>query len=167
MQRKLPLLTADNRDFWTGGAVQELRIYFCPSCSRLFHPPAPLCPRCAGFDVYAKVVSGTGRILTFTINYQDWVPGLQTPYVVAIVELDEDTDIQPAARQGLSGSPAAIFISSSRAVRSLQKLPAPRAATRSPSLSLQKRSLPNSLRQDHSRCVAWCSGYSRVKPIAA
>jgi uncharacterized OB-fold protein len=94
MQRKLPLLTADNRDFWTGGAVQELRIYFCSSCSRLFHPPAPLCPRCAGFDVYAKVVSGAGRILTFTINYQAWVPGLQTPYVVAIVELDEDTDIR-------------------------------------------------------------------------
>jgi uncharacterized OB-fold protein len=94
MQRKLPLVTADNRDFWTGGAAKELRIHFCRDCSRLFHPPAPLCPRCAGFDVYPKVVCGTGRILTFTINYQAWVAGLQTPYVIAIVELDEDDDIR-------------------------------------------------------------------------
>jgi uncharacterized OB-fold protein len=39
-------------------------------------------------------VSGGGTVATFTINHQPWYPGFDPPYVIAMVELDE----QPALR---------------------------------------------------------------------
>jgi uncharacterized OB-fold protein len=39
-------------------------------------------------------VSGHATVATFTINHQPWIPGFDPPYVVAIVEIDE----QPSVR---------------------------------------------------------------------
>lgn len=66
-----------------------LNVYHCDACRHLFHPPAPLCPRCASSYVGAKPVSGRGKVVSFTINHQAWLPDLPVPYVVAIVELAE------------------------------------------------------------------------------
>lgn len=94
MPRKLPALNADNRAFWQGGEQGELLIHHCTSCSRYFHPPAPLCPHCASFEVAPKTVSGKGKVLSYTINYQAWNPALEVPYVVAIIELVEQSGLQ-------------------------------------------------------------------------
>ncbi len=91
MSRKLPALNADNAAFWQGGEHGELLIHYCTPCQRYFHPPAPVCPHCASFEVMPRAVSGQGKVLSFTINHQQWLPGLEVPYVVAIVELaDQD-----------------------------------------------------------------------------
>jgi uncharacterized OB-fold protein len=94
MPRKLPALNADNRAFWQGGQQGELLIHRCADCSRYFHPPAPLCPHCASFDVAPQAVSGKGKVLSYTINYQPWTPDLEVPYVVAIIELVEQSGLQ-------------------------------------------------------------------------
>jgi hypothetical protein len=94
MQRKLPLLTPENRAFWQGGGQGKLLIHRCRTCDRWFHPPAPVCPRCTSINVGPEPVSGRGRVESFTINHQAWVPELAEPYVVAIVELVE----QPSLR---------------------------------------------------------------------
>jgi uncharacterized OB-fold protein len=39
-------------------------------------------------------VSGRGRVRTFTVNHQPWFPALPVPYVVAIVELEEQDGLQ-------------------------------------------------------------------------
>jgi uncharacterized protein len=92
--RKLPALTPDSAPFWQGGAEGVLRIHHCGGCATYFHPPAPICPRCASFDVAPRAVSGRGKVASFTVNHQAWTPELTAPYVVAIVELDE----QPGLR---------------------------------------------------------------------
>jgi uncharacterized OB-fold protein len=94
MPRKLPALNADNRAFWQGGERGELLVHRCAACSRYFHPPAPLCPLCASFDVAPEAVSGKGKVLSYTINYQAWAPDLEVPYVVAIIELVEQAGLQ-------------------------------------------------------------------------
>ncbi len=94
MTRKLPALNADNTSFWQGGAAGRLLMHHCTPCAQYFHPPAPICPRCTSFDVAPKAVSGKGRVLSYTINYQAWRPELTAPYVVAIVELAD----QPGLR---------------------------------------------------------------------
>jgi uncharacterized OB-fold protein len=45
-------------------------------------------------EIKPEAVSGKAVISTFTINYQAWFPDLEVPYVVAIVELEE----QPSVR---------------------------------------------------------------------
>jgi uncharacterized OB-fold protein len=87
--RALPRLDQDNRAFWTGGAQGELRINRCQDCRAFIHPPRPVCRYCLSDRVVAEAVAGTGVIDTFTINYQKWRPGLETPYVIARVTLDD------------------------------------------------------------------------------
>jgi uncharacterized protein len=38
-------------------------------------------------------VPGTGRIDTYTINHQAWMPGLEVPFVIARVRLDGVPDV--------------------------------------------------------------------------
>lgn len=94
MPRKLPQITSDSSAFWQGGESGRLMIHRCNTCRRFFHPPAPICPFCGSLDVAPQATSGRGRIATYTINHQAWKPELATPYVVAIVELDD----QPGLR---------------------------------------------------------------------
>lgn len=94
MSRKLPALNAENTPFWHGGENGELLICHCARCDRFFHPPAPVCPQCASFDIAPRAVSGKGKVLSYTINHQKWIPGLAVPYVIAIVELSDQAGLQ-------------------------------------------------------------------------
>lgn len=87
--RLLPQVTPENEHFWHGGAEGELRFLRCRDCRCYVHPPAPLCPECLSRDLAPEAVSGRAVVHTFTVNHQPWIPGFDPPYVVAIVELDE------------------------------------------------------------------------------
>jgi hypothetical protein len=91
--RILPALTDLNTPFWTGGANGELLIQRCASCRLWVHPPVAQCPACAG-TLRNEAVSGNGTIFTFTTNYQQFHPDVAPPYVIAIVELDEQADLR-------------------------------------------------------------------------
>jgi uncharacterized protein len=90
----VPQVNDDNRAFWTGGRTGELRIVRCDDCGYYIHPPSPRCPRCLSDDVEPHAVSGRGRVYTFTVNQRAWSPGLEVPYVIAIVQLDEQRDLR-------------------------------------------------------------------------
>jgi hypothetical protein len=92
--RVMPAVTPENEHFWHGGAEGELRFQSCSACRTLVHPPSPVCPACLGRDFEVRALSGRGRVFSFTINHQPWIPGFDPPYVVAIVELPE----QPGLR---------------------------------------------------------------------
>jgi uncharacterized protein len=94
--RVLPRLDDENRFFWTSGADGVLRILRCNNCHFYIHPPSPICPRCLSRDVAPQTVSGRGRVETYTINYQQWIPGSE-PYVVAWVSLDEQPSVRLSA----------------------------------------------------------------------
>jgi uncharacterized OB-fold protein len=90
----LPALTAENAFFWRAGELGVLKFMRCQACARYVHPPLPICPVCKSREVRAEAVSGRGTILTYTINRQIWEPGLEAPYVIAIVELDEQSGLR-------------------------------------------------------------------------
>jgi uncharacterized OB-fold protein len=99
--RLLPRLDDTNRHFWTSGEDGKLRFRRCQQCGYWLHPPAPRCPSCLSKDLEVEAVSGQATLHTFTVNYQPWYPGLDPPYVIAIVELPE----QPGLRltTGITG----------------------------------------------------------------
>ena len=90
----VPAVTDLNEHFWRGGETGGLLIQRCGACGFWLHPPSPVCRRCLSSDVGPVAVSGRGRVRTFTVNHQPWFPGLPTPYVIAIVELDEQPGLQ-------------------------------------------------------------------------
>ena len=91
--RKLPLLDSETAPFWTGGETGQLLVQCCASCGRFQHPPLSVCPGCGCEDLKFVPVSGRGRVKTFTINYQAWVPSLEVPFVFAAIELAEQAEL--------------------------------------------------------------------------
>jgi len=92
--RILPRLTPENEFFWTSGADGRLRFLRCSTCGYFVHPPAPICPVSLTKTLSPEAVSGRATVATFTVNHQAWIPGFDPPYVVAMVEIDE----QPSVR---------------------------------------------------------------------
>ena len=90
----IPQINDDNRAFWTGGRDGELLIAQCDDCGYYIHPPTPRCPRCLDDNVHPHAVSGRGRVYTYTVNERPWSPGIEVPYVIAIVALDEQSDLR-------------------------------------------------------------------------
>ena len=92
--RILPLLTDKNRHFWTGGERGELCFLRCQDDGTYIHPPVPVCPTCHSKRLAPEAVSGRATVASFTINHQAWMPGPELPYVVGIIEIEE----QPSLR---------------------------------------------------------------------
>ncbi len=91
----LPAIGEHNRAFWTGGADGRLMIAWCAECERWVQPPAADCPDCGG-ALRARAVSGRGTVFTYTVNFQPFMPAVPVPYVIAIVELEEQSDLRIA-----------------------------------------------------------------------
>jgi uncharacterized OB-fold protein len=91
--RKLPLLEPDTAFFWTSGEDGRLRIQRCGECRTYQHPAWPRCSSCGSERVAPVAVSGRGKIATFTINHEPWLPGLPVPFTFAAVELDEQAQL--------------------------------------------------------------------------
>ena len=92
--RILPRVSDRNRHYWTGGRDGELRFQRCNACKYFIHPPGVLCPKCHSKDLGVEAVSGRGEVHTFSINYQAWMPGLEPPFVLAVVRLPEQVDLR-------------------------------------------------------------------------
>ena len=90
--RKLPVIDADSGFFWTSGADGQLRIQRCHACGHYQHPPLPRCPQCHADAMTPQVVSGCGRVATFTVNHQAWLPGME-PFMFAAIALDEQPQL--------------------------------------------------------------------------
>lgn len=87
--RPLPQLNELNRFFWTSGEDGKLRMQRCQDCGHWLHPPGVNCPECMSRNITPEVLSGFGTIAALTLNYQPWIPGVDVPYAIAIVSLDE------------------------------------------------------------------------------
>jgi acetyl-CoA acetyltransferase/uncharacterized OB-fold protein len=86
----LPEVNDVNRFFWTAGADGVLRIQKCNACEGLIQPPKPICPHCRSRDLGITEVSGLARLIGITINHRMAIPGLDPPYTIGHVALEED-----------------------------------------------------------------------------
>ena len=93
-QRSLPRLDDLNRHFWTGGAQGQLLVLHCQDCGHWLHPAGPVCPSCFSKILKPEAVSGKGTVFSFTINAKAWAPGMEVPYVIAVVALNEQPGLQ-------------------------------------------------------------------------
>ena len=89
-----PAVTDLNRPFWTGGAEGKLLIQRCSGCGRWVHPPVSGCTACGTSELRPEPVSGRGTVFTFTVNRHPFNPAVPVPYVIALVELEEQADLR-------------------------------------------------------------------------
>lgn len=93
-RRPLPQLTDSNRFFWTSGEDGKLRFLKCDDCANLIHPPVPICGKCLSRRQSVTEVSGRATLAAVTVNHQQWLPMIEPPYVIALVEIDEQPDVR-------------------------------------------------------------------------
>jgi len=93
LPRAVPQLDLDTEAFWTGGREGKLLIHRCGDCGYYVHPPTSFCPSCESRSVTPEPVSGRGTILSMTVSHKQWLPGLQVPYIVAMVAIEEQDDV--------------------------------------------------------------------------
>lgn len=92
--RILPELTDRNRHFWQGGREGRLVLLRCRSCGYYLHPPSPICPRDRSTDVGPEGVSGRATVASFSVNHHPWLPGVPLPYVIGLVEVEEQAGLR-------------------------------------------------------------------------
>jgi uncharacterized OB-fold protein len=88
-----PTADADSRFFWEGAEKGELRIQRCSACGTLRHPPRPMCANCHSLAWESAIASGRGEIYSFVVHHHPPVYGFETPFAIALVELEEGTRI--------------------------------------------------------------------------
>jgi uncharacterized OB-fold protein len=89
MPKPLPTPSECSKPFWDACQKQELVLQKCADCGFYRFPPSLLCPRCMSSNCQWTEASGRGRIFTWQVTHSPFYPAWDTPYVVAIVELDE------------------------------------------------------------------------------
>ncbi len=90
--------------FWDGARRHELLVQRCLRCATHQFYPRPFCLSCDGDDLEWIRTAGTGSVYSITEVQVQVIEGLQPPYQVAVVELDEG----PRLTTNVIGGPAAI-----------------------------------------------------------
>jgi uncharacterized OB-fold protein len=96
-ERPLPLADADTEFFWEGARALKLMILRCADCGTYVHYPKPGCWNCGGANLAPEQVSGRGTVYSYTVTHRD-VPGLDAPFAVVIVELEEQRGLRMVSR---------------------------------------------------------------------
>jgi uncharacterized OB-fold protein len=99
--KPIPVPDDQSAGFWAAAAEHVLAIQHCEACGRAAHPPVMVCGYCHHPDRRFRFepVPGSGRLKTWTVLRQPFLPGFapDVPYAVAEIELD-GTDVRIIGR---------------------------------------------------------------------
>lgn len=93
-----PAITEETDAFWAAAAEGRLLVERCTACGAESHPPRGMCRSCRGRSVEPVEVTGPGRVYSVTVNHQRWLPDLDVPYAVVLVEFDDHPGVRVVGR---------------------------------------------------------------------
>lgn len=94
----LPALEPETEFFWRACRAERLEFQRCDACGWYQHPPRPRCHRCLGAAFTATAVSGRATLISWTVNHQRWMPTMEVPYALGLVELEEQPGLRLTTR---------------------------------------------------------------------
>lgn len=98
-----PAVTEETEPFWTAAREGRLLVERCADCGAESFPPRGICRSCRSRATEFGEVTGRGEVYSFTVNHQRWLPGLEVPYAVVLVEFPGHPGVRIAGR--LRGRP--------------------------------------------------------------
>ena len=87
--RPAPVVTEDNRFYWDAAREGRLVAQRCSRCSRLRHPPRPMCPHCHSLQFDIIDLAGEGVVYSYAILHHPRNPAFEYPVVAALIDLAE------------------------------------------------------------------------------
>ena len=104
-----PGVTEETEPFWTAASEGRLLVERCTSCGRDGFPPRGICRYCRCRSMTQAEVTGRGRVYSYTVNHQRWLPDLEVPYAIVLVEFPKHPGVRVAGRlRGCAPEEAAI-----------------------------------------------------------
>ena len=88
-QIPLPSPTALSQPHWDGCREGRLMVQRCRDCTTYVFIPQPRCTACHADALEWVESSGRGTVYSYTVVHRAPRPQFETPYVVAIIELEE------------------------------------------------------------------------------
>jgi uncharacterized OB-fold protein len=85
----LPTPTPVSAPFWKGCQRGELLVQRCGACGEHVFIPMPCCTHCTSLDLEWVRSSGQGTVYSYSVVWRPQQPAFATPYIVAIVEMEE------------------------------------------------------------------------------
>jgi uncharacterized OB-fold protein len=98
-----PAVTEETEAFWAAAREGRLVIERCSRCGADSFPPRGICRSCRAREMVPAEITGPGHVYSFTVNYQRWLPDLEVPYAIVLVEFADHPGVRVAGR--LRGCP--------------------------------------------------------------
>jgi len=93
-----PAVTDETEQFWANAAQGRLVVERCQTCGAESFPPRGICRRCRGRSMAPVEVTGRGRVYSYTVNHQRWLPDLEVPYTIVLVEFPDHPGVRVIGR---------------------------------------------------------------------
>lgn len=93
-----PAVTEETEGFWAAAAQGRLVVESCDACGVESFPPRGICRACRGRATHLVEVKGPGRVYSYTVNYQRWLPDLEVPYALVLVEFADHPGVRVMGR---------------------------------------------------------------------
>jgi uncharacterized OB-fold protein len=93
-----PAVTEETEAWWAAAAEGRLVVERCDACGAESHPPRGICRSCRGRAMSWVDVEGPGVVYSLTVNHQRWLPDLEVPYTVALVEFPDHPGVRVVGR---------------------------------------------------------------------
>jgi uncharacterized OB-fold protein len=94
-----PVPDPDSAGFWEATAKGQLALCRCDECGLWMQPPLERCRKCNATTSY-QPISGRGEVHSFIVQHRPVTVGYidNVPYVVAIIEFDEQKGLRLPGR---------------------------------------------------------------------
>jgi uncharacterized OB-fold protein len=93
-----PAVTEETAPFWAAAAAGRLIVEQCTACGAQSHPPRGACRACRGREMRSAEITGPGTVYSLTVNYQRWMPQLEVPFAIVLVEFPGHRGVRVAGR---------------------------------------------------------------------
>lgn len=93
-----PAVTDETAPFWDAARDGRLVVERCDACGALSHPPYGMCRTCHHRSVSFVEVTGPGVVYSHTVNHQRWLPDLEVPFAVVLVEFPDHPGVRVVGR---------------------------------------------------------------------
>lgn len=98
-----PAVTEETAPFWQAAGEGRLLVERCTACGAESFPPRGVCRACRSRTTTPAEVTGRGEVYSLTVNHQRWLPDLEVPYAIVLVEFPDHPGVRVAGR--LRGCP--------------------------------------------------------------
>ncbi|MGW0582590.1 Zn-ribbon domain-containing OB-fold protein [Streptomyces sp. NPDC002920] len=103
--RPVPEPTVLSEPFWAAARRGELVVPHCTACGLRFFTPEPACPGCMSRDWTYAPSSGRGTVYSVTAVHRAPGPGFDTPFTLAVIDLDDGATLLSHVDAGDAGDP--------------------------------------------------------------